>query len=47
MAGRGEPSLNGCNDLLIIPGGNGCLMCMSLMEVQMELSTTESPWSFQ
>jgi hypothetical protein len=22
MAGRGEPLLNGCNNLLIIPGGN-------------------------
>jgi hypothetical protein len=24
MAGRGEPLLNGCNNLLIILGGNGC-----------------------
>jgi hypothetical protein len=25
MERRGEPSFNGCNDLLIIPGGNGCM----------------------
>jgi len=44
MDGRGEPLLDECNKLLVIPGENGCMI---LMVVRKELSTTENPWNFQ
>jgi hypothetical protein len=47
MVGRGEPLLDGCNKLLSHSRREWIPMCMRLMVVQKELSTTENPWSFQ
>jgi hypothetical protein len=46
MDGREEPWLDGCNKLPNHSMGEWMLVCMRLIAVRKELSTSENPWSF-